>query len=95
MRKPKKLYRYDISHTLNVHECHATCSPQIVEHKSHGTLYRCHHGAHHDSYGYEKREEAKIEEIGAVKRELYELNNWLQVLMNQKPGTKKRMILNP
>lgn len=92
MTKPKKLYRYGVNHDLSVHETHSECIPQIVEHKPHGTLWRCRHSSH-DCYGYDQRKSAEIEELEGARGSIGQLKNWIEILEGRKSGSKQRMPL--
>lgn len=94
--RPKKLYRYNIHHELETHEIQEHCDPHLqsrIHSRIHG-VWRCRviEGVHgHDHSGFATRKEAVVEEIRNVKRDLFDLTQWLDTLEGRKPGPKDKM----
>jgi len=85
MKRPKKLYRYDINNKdLRRHVLSLECNPQVEmkegqEWNQAGDLLRC-RCCGYDFYGFATIKQAKKEAIQRTKEKIYEYEKWLKKL---------------
>ena len=88
MKKPKKLYRYDLNKRLQVHFLEDNCIPQKSDcpqgeqESLYLNFWRCRHGdaSYHDFYGFSIRADAKLEEIRHTGLRITQEKMWLEKL---------------
>ena len=75
MKRPKKLWRFNVHHEMESHEIGEDCAPQLVTSNFYGVLWRCrHHGDYGPDFsGYETRERGKAEGVDMLRSDILSL----------------------
>jgi hypothetical protein len=79
-KKPRCLYWYNLHHELEKHKIFESCTLLLVQVEQNKNRWRC-RNTYHDYTGWDTLKAAKMEEIGNLKRDIYDLNKLLNKLL--------------